>query len=343
VKPVENRMNEFSLQRTQYLTEIASDRHIVHKIVITDHSNVGITTGSNTRDFSISILNEIEELLDSDSIQSKDINSLLKLSKRLHEMGHDNTAASTIEFENLVSDYESKKNEIVRNKEIFDDLYQDYYAEYIAWVSNVNKLRLTPLPIEPKGKCKFKSIEALDNERKQIAKESKRVMVSNEIRKQINEVMDMFGYETAEDVEFSNNPAGAHYVCESTVNETALHISVTDDNKLLMEVVGFERALDKNNSTKATITNTLGLSNEEISLLINEQRGFCNIHPKIVEELRKRGVLLNEHARTTPNSSSCKKIKLYSDNHKVTSRLFNPVADESGDDEVSGLMQQSIK
>ena len=317
VKPLEERITDFNkqleIQNTVASTfkDFSAEREEIKNIedfdftVRMDHvvcSDIEITV----KERATQILSEIEELINSESIQESDMKNLLAIANNIYRTAFETNAF----FEAAAIEYNVMKPGIVKNMAIFDDIYQDYYAEYVVYVDLINKNRINPIGIMPKEKYNFASIEELQEETALLAQESKIAMERNYIREQIDDVMRLFGYNISEEIILDANQIGSHYMCENKSGQSAIHVHISDKKQIMMEIVGIGESagVSTNSSINGTITASSDLSDSERNNLLSEQGGFCEIHPKIVEELSKRGVILNAKSRKSPDLKYCKKI-----------------------------------
>jgi len=266
------------------------------------HSNIEVTV----KERASQILSQIEEMVNSESIQESDMKNLLAIANNVYKTAFE----TNVSFEAAAIEYNVIKPEIVKNIAIFDDVYQDYYAEYVVYLDSINKNRVNPIGIMPKEKYNFASIEELQEETALLAQASKTALERNYIREQIDEVMGELGYNLSEEVVLDMNQLGSHYICGKKSGQSAIHVHISDQKQIMMEIVGIgeSAAVSTNSSVNGTITASSDLSDSERDNLLSEQGGFCEIHPKIVDELRKRDLILNVKSRKLPDLKYCKKI-----------------------------------
>ena len=185
----------------------------------------------------------------------------------------------------------------------------------MLWLDIINETRINRLAISPKEKDCFFSIQELEIEYKQLVDEIKILTEKNYIRKQINEVMEHFGYNIAEEIFFDvNQEIGKNeyydYIYEGKSGQPAIHVNMSSEKRIMMEIVATDKnfPVPKVGSKNAGIIGSHELNNKDRELLLQEQGAFCKLHPQIVEELKKRGVILNAKKRNEPHERHCKKI-----------------------------------
>jgi hypothetical protein len=317
VKPLEERIRDYNkqleIQNTVVSTfkDFSAEKEEIKNIEDFDftvrmdnvtHSDIEITV----KERASQILVEIEDLVNSESIQEYDMIKLNTIANNIYKTAFETKAS----FEAAAIEYKVMKPSVVKNIAIFDDVYHDYYAEYVVYVDSINKNKINPISIMPKEKYDFASIEELQEETALLAQESKIAMERNYIREQIDEVMDEFGYNVSDEIILDVNQTGSHYICGNKSGQSAIHVHISDKKQVMMEIVGIgeSAAVSNNGSVNGIITASSDLSDSERNNLLSEQGGFCEIHPKIVDELRKRDVILNAKSRKLPDLKYCKKI-----------------------------------
>ena len=285
----------------------------------------------NVRERAIQILSEIEKFVNTESIREVDMKDLLAIANNIYKTAFD-TGNS---FEAAAIEYNVVKPKIIRNISIFDDLYQDYFSECVAYLELLNENRTEPIKITPEEKYRFSTIEELENEVLLLAKSSKALTENNYIREKINEVMRSFGYNLSEEIVFNENQLGNHYICESESGKSAIHLHMSDGKRMMMEIVGIGDHVNRKNesSINAHITNTSELSDKEREELLYEQGRFCELHPKIIEELKKHDLVFNKIERREADLKYCRKINRISTMVETTDdsyKKFNERASERG-------------
>lgn len=262
-----------------------------------------------------SVFSEIEGLVNSGTIQGAERKGLLAIANNIYSAACSGVSSS---LKAAIAEYKAARSAIRANIAAFEDTYQLYYAEYVVYVDLLNARRTTPLVIVPKERHRFESIEQLQNETEQIRRLSSRTAERNYIRRQIDEVMKQFGYNVSEEIVLNENQSGNHYVCASETGHSAIHVYVSDKKQIMMEIVSMEAG--RNLEERAVTGFAVGaaeLTEEEKEYLLVEQGKFCSLHPRIVREIRKRGVILNEKVRKAPGLRYCKKIINFSSGDSI--------------------------
>ena len=268
------------------------------------------------------ILTEIEGLVNSESIQKSDMTNLLAIAANVFKTAFETKKS----YETAVIEYNITKAAISKNIAVFDDIYQDYYAEYIAYMELINSHLSEPVQIVPKRKYRFDSIEELQNETALLSQKIKIASERNYIREQIDDVMRMFGYDVSNEIVLDANQSGNHYVCENKSGKAAIHIHLSDKKQIMMEVVGIGKSAGTAaaNAVTGIMVQSADLENHERNTLLDEQGSFCKLHPQIVDELKKRGVLLQMKTRKEPDIKYCSKlVHLSANDNTVLDELIN--------------------
>ena len=254
------------------------------------------------------ILSEIEEMVNSESIQESDMKKLLAIAGNIYK-----TAFETKRFfEAAIIEYSTLKSSVIKNMLVFDELYQEYYGLYILWLDTVNENRSKRLVISPKEKNSFFSIQELEDEYNKLINETTAISERNYIRNQINTVMKQFDYNMAEELFFDSNlnKRSRDFIYQSQTERSAIHVHMSGEKWVMMEIVAIDKnyANSGNDLKNAEIFSSADLSGTERAMLVQEQGAFCKLHPLIVAELKKHGVLLNPEERKDVHERYAKKI-----------------------------------
>jgi len=295
---IQNKLNSINFSTEREKTKNIEDFDFTIKLDNVAQSDIE----QNVKERAKQILSEIEELVNSESIQESDMKDLLAIASNIYKTAFETNNS----FEAATIEYQVAKPQIVKNMAIFDDIYQDYYAEYVTYLELLNSHKTTPVKIVPKRKYRFGSIDELQSEMALLAESSKTMSEKKYIREQIDDVMQKFGYDMSSEIIFDEKHTGNHYICENKSKPSAIHVYLSEKNQIMMEIVGVGKS--NTNSVTATIIQSSDLEAQERNILLNEQVSFCKLHPQIVEELKKRGIILNEKKRNAPSLEHCSKI-----------------------------------
>jgi len=242
--------------------------------------------------------NRLEQLINSDSIALYSKKELLIIADELYRAafeGESSVTAKIVECDVLITRYQ--------NEQIaFEDLYNTYYSEYVAYLEIINTTRDVPLKIVPKERSSFNSIGELSSELHLLQELSKNANEQGYIRQQIDEVLREFGYSTSEEIILNRTQKDPHLISKKKDGNTGIHRHLSDRGEIMMEVVG----VGETQRTKSGIENSVRVSSAELSeeqknQLLSEQQAFCSMHPKIVEKLRERGIILNTRMHKEPS------------------------------------------
>lgn len=210
---------------------------------------------------------------------------------------------------NTLVEFNISKQTVKRDLQECEALYQEYVGEYVLYINLVNEPRAKKLEIAPKSRSNFWSKQALKDEIEEIRKASIEANEQNYIRSQIDEVMKLFKYNMCEDIVFDEKQSGQHFISESIDGNNAIHFYISDTKQVMMEIVGTGTAQMPENATVSAAMETA--TGSDVEKLFSEQGQFCSMHPKITEELRKRGVILNEVKHQKSDRKYSKKIIRY--------------------------------
>ena len=271
--------------------------------------------GLSTKEKATQVLLEIEALINSESIQESEMKQLLNIANNIYASAFETQKS----FDAAVIEFGVAKAKALRNMRLFDSAYQDYYAEYVSCSGLLSGS--IHEKSAPREKYCFGSINELQDETNRLASTSKNVLEMNYIRGQIDEVMRLYGYNVSQEIIFGEGQSGNHFICERESNQSAIHLHISGmsgKKQLMMEVVGIGESRSINESSNVTVgiavpaaaVDASELPDYERQLLLDEQGRFCDIHPRIVEELKRRGVVLSTKTRKTPDLKHCKRISV---------------------------------
>ena len=250
-------------------------------------------------------LDEISNIINSDGITHKDKKETAAFAKKIINAAFDKDSAITT----ILTEYSRARTGILQRIDEFINLYQEYIAEYFGYIEALNVMREQKILITPKEKNMFSSMQHLKEEIEILKRLSVQTNEQNYIRTQINEVMQLFGYDLCEDIILDTEQKGHHYLCLQKDGKNAIHVHLSDSKQIMMEVVGTSsRQADNTEGISAAMSNYDALGISDTEKLLIEQGRFCSIHPKITEELRKRGIILKIKAHREPDRKYCKEI-----------------------------------
>jgi len=287
----------------------------LHDISSIVNFNFSVSTACNEakvieqtdEEIAVSIFNEIENLVNSESIQDFEIDSLLSIASDIHNAAYITKSS----FERHIVEYNIIKANINKNMEIFDYVYQDYYAQIIEYMSILNRNNIqNAVILKPEEKYKFASIKDVETELEYYTAEARRLDERSYVIDQIHEVMEMFGYNITEEIVIDENQKGNRLICKNMSDRTAIHIHMSDEQRVMMQVVGIgdEIVSSGNQRVNALVADSSDLTDADANSLLDKQEQFCKMHPKIIEELFNRGVIMNADMRNEPDIRYSKMI-----------------------------------
>ena len=350
-QPFESRVKEY-IKHNEITEQLETIKFIFEKETIKgiedfDFSLFSGATGNAMlplpaiKDRTITILKEIEELINSDSIQVSDSKILYKIAGNIYQSAFGEESG----YQAALNEYKILKPNIVKNIEIFDELYLEYYARYILYLEILNKT--SQKAVLPKEKHRFVSIEHLQNEIDLLTQQSKIENEKSYIREQIDQTMKEFGYNITKEIVFDDKYKGNHFISINLTNSTAIHVHLADNKQIMMEIVAVDTELAPSMTYKQggdfrsappmkyewggggggllfghTIRET-DLNENDKNYLVSQMGSFCELHPKIIEALNKKGVVFNKKTRKEPNKRYCKKIYLSNSKEKIDVKKDN--------------------
>ncbi|MCL1849498.1 MAG: hypothetical protein FWF83_07510 [Clostridiales bacterium] len=261
---------------------------------------------ADMKEKALQILAEISGLVNTEAIEESDMELLLAVANNINKAAFETSRF----FEAAAQEYYAAKNRAIRNIALFEDLYQDYYAEYVVYLETLNQGRVKPIPVTPKEKYQFASVRELEEEIAALAEISRHAREMAFIRDQIDKAMAEVGYGVSDEIVFYDNQAGSHYLCDNQADGTAIHIHISDTKQMMMEIVGTGET-ERTGPVSAATAVRLGaaeLSSLDREAMYRAQTSFCDMHPAIVEALRKEGVLLDGFRRKPPSEDNSVRI-----------------------------------
>lgn len=236
------------------------------------------------------LLNKIEECLACKSIIISEKKSLEQSKKQL---------------ENIVVDTDISLNEkrkiIKYNKECLFILNEFINKKIVNEIISNKEREL--LIYEFKALCEVLRIdcglERLDNIGlqdmiNQLKSKLRDKMELDFIEHNLNEVMAGCGFDICSSSKLDENKTLAQNIF--TINENTAVNTYTDSEMIMLEVVA--------------IGNNEELTTKEVDQTLKEMRKFCELYPRIKEELKKRGVNINSESVVPPQKEVVKKMKL---------------------------------
>ncbi len=209
-----------------------------------------------------------------------------------------NTQTAVINEANMVIQSVQSRNAL------FNSLYSDYFAEYNLYLQEVNKCCVSnKLPILPKEKTAFQSIEMLQAELSKLRVRARHLAQQNYIRQSINRVLSKFDFMPCQELVFDAAANGRHFISKYNDDKSsALHVYLGDQNHVMMEFVGTEEGHENR------VIGADELSPAEAAGMLEKQNAFCKIHPLITKELENLGIRFTPVQHSQPALNFCKKV-----------------------------------
>jgi hypothetical protein len=252
------------------------------------------------------LIEECTALVNNGSISQENKRQLLGIINELQKNQEDKTAA-----DNAVYQYKVLRGSVKKNIRVFNDLYAQYSALHTEWRGMLKNSKNPVSPMLPKHK--IESVKALEEEIQLLDGKIRTENKHAYIREQIDDVMRLFGYNVAESIVLSGTTKGQHYLFES--DRKAIHLFMSDSNSVMFEPVGLDN-LEGNEHAGYDAIAAESISDADRAAIYEDQKDFCELHPKMVEELRKRGVLLNHKNIKEANIETVKLLKIKGKHNK---------------------------
>ncbi len=285
-----------------------------------------ISVSEETKNELVAVMEEASDLLGTFGLTVNDIKRLYGLKDEfLKAMQSDEAGAQrTIKY------YRSIREEIDQHTQEYERLYGEYLLYYVAFIEALNN-DIAPEDVKydfvPKDRGFFPNAEAIEEEIDDLKKITIRRVCASYTAKTITEVMRDFGYDTERDIVLIEDENIEDKVFSSGDGTGAVHVRISreegGEQTIMMETVKIESGEKTDDrKTTATAVRHTRLSEEEIEEGYEAQVQFCKMHPRIVEELAKRGILFkNEIAHCRPDRKYSKKIIVYDASGLTSSEL----------------------
>jgi len=204
-----------------------------------------------------------------------------------------------------VYQYKALKGSVKKNIRIFNELYAQYCALFTEW-RGISKDKTHP-PANILSKDKFDSVFNLENEIRLLENNIRTEVKRAYIREQIDEVMKRFGYNVSESIVLRGTTKGQSYLFES--DSKAVHLFMSDTNRIMFEPVGLEN-LEENGHAGYDGMAVENISESDRAAIYEDQKDFCELHPKMIKELEKRGVLMGSTKIKEADIKTAKLLKI---------------------------------
>ncbi|MCL2200662.1 MAG: hypothetical protein FWB75_01750, partial [Oscillospiraceae bacterium] len=206
-----------------------------------------------------------------------------------------------------VSQYRTLRGTALKSARHFNDLYVHYCALHSQWRGlNTGNKKISELPLRTKQE--FDSAKNIKEEIQQLDEKIKANIKRTYIREQIDEVMNQFGYNTAQSIVFAESTKGESFLFESDTK--AVHMFISDSNRIMFEPVGLDNLHADNSNKNFDAQTAEKISDSDRSAIYQDQVEFCTLHPKILKELERRGVIFNGTQRKEASKDIAKMIKV---------------------------------
>lgn len=141
----------------------------------------------------------------------------------------------------------------------------------------------------------FTSAEHISAELTKVKEIERKRLAQNFIRVKIDEVMREFQYDVIHSDLLNPLTNGTRELYKMD-NESAISAYISDSGTIMLEVVA--------------IGDETNLTENEKTYMVRKQNEFCNLHPKIAEALKKKGVILSEIKYQPPHKDFVRKVAI---------------------------------
>lgn len=321
MQPVRERVKQYLLETgrlaslesaSQVFAEIVQSDDVVH---IQNVNFTALTTAIEMRSDSDSVLiaqatqtiEDITSMVDAMPLSPEDGRQLILIAQQLYEA----SLGGATELVAAVPQARIAITSVRQRVSAFEEAYRTYMAECLIYLDILYD-GLVPDEERPAARNSFRSVEAVLTEIQKLRKMSRLANEQRYIRQQFDDVMRQFGYAISEPIVFDVTHRGEHFLCRAGSRDTAIHVHLSESNQIMMEVVGL--GVEDGHPAGLVDGYAVGaadLDAGEILWLCEEQRDFCDQHPRIVAEMERRGVLLEAKVRRPVDRRYSKRIVRY--------------------------------
>ena len=244
-------------------------------------------------------INEIKAILDSINyytnqlITSQEKAELRNIADELNSLIFDENECNEKilgdKYLNIIKTFYFFEQKIESDIEKTKKLYEDYLLEcHLA-------------ETKPQKMSDFANINDLASAVNTIQETNKQRLHHNYIKEQVDNVMNDFGYQIIDGAVIEPAKYGDRSIYQFDDN-SAINVYLSNKGSIMMEIV-------------ATGDNTY-IDEAIQDEIVGKQGKFCDIHPRIVQELARRGVNMSPDFHLEPGKEYVKKIKLTTKNDK---------------------------
>jgi len=250
------------------------------------------------------ILSEAQNYINNDLVKPKEKDDIISIVSNVKELMGDKEKYTENMVESINAQYLLVKNSIQNRIDIFEALYADYITELLDFSSMTG---IAPI-IPPRNK--FANVEELRTELENIREKAQSAMFNNYLMEQLDDVMQMFGYNVGERLVLNKNQKGNHILCPKDDDDSAIHLYVSEKDEIMIEIVGHEEydGSAENALKNAKVIESKDLAAAERAEILEKQHTFCEVQREMIKELERRGILIGEMMENAADEKYCKKI-----------------------------------
>lgn len=214
-------------------------------------------------------------------------------------------------LQQTISEYNTTKVAIRNDVRRFSELFN----KYNALISYVNSEKLFSVILST-------DLDNLDDKVERIEKQISEANKQKYIKDAIRSVLKEFGHDVCEEIVFSASSQGYNMINYNPNGNSGIHTYVSENGKIMMEVVGVEHSDDIcNNSSDSKVLPASELTPSQRENIYKNQILFCQQHQEICKKLREEyGVVLTcgEHFASNKEYSKVIKSAKIRHNNKFT-------------------------
>lgn len=206
-----------------------------------------------------------------------------RLSKSLIEL--DGDAKDPAVVRKLLNEIKPVLNEI----ETHDKVMKDLYAECVIQSNQLQYFGNQVVDLPPLWR--FGDESELELELSELKTLTHKLHEDLYIEYALDRVMSRHGYTIARKVTLSDGQHDGHRMFMREQDDIGIHTYLAPNGILAMEVSAVDSEI-KSSGDNQKIRKSIASSNYDRMRLVEEQRGFCELHPSIISELSEYGVCI---------------------------------------------------
>ncbi len=292
---------------TVYSTALAdrllADTHRETSLIMTDSQESTLAPSCATLDDTIisarNALCDISSLISQDTLDARRVETLTDCAQKIQQ----DLLAIEQSTENQSSlDYTlTLINPIISEMQMHSKVKHRLYLECVAAQEELldHQVQIQPLPKERL----YYSEQELEEQQTELIKLANEFNHRAYLLYALRCVMANHGYNITESIQLEPLECDGHSLFLSDASNIGIHTFVSNTGTVMMEVGAVDNAVSS--LEKTPIRRTHVAAPHEQQRLIAEQYSFCELHPRILEELATYGISATNKSDKTPDADTC--------------------------------------